>query len=180
MSPEYGKIDFNLVKIFKMFSAGIITISDKGARGQRLDKSGEVIRDNLATINSHVVQYDIIPDDTDIIAGKLTDWADEGNLDVILTTGGTGLSERDVTPEATLSVVDKVAPGFGEAMRAKTFTITPMAMLSRAVAGVRGKCLIINLPGSPKAVQECLEVILPVLNHAVEIIKGEVTEHATQ
>ena len=98
-------------------------------------------------------------------------------MDVILTTGGTGLSQRDVTPEATLSVVDKVVPGFAEAMRVKTFDSTPMAMLSRATAGVRGRSLIINLPGSPKAVRECLDVILPAIPHAVEIIKGEVTEH---
>jgi len=98
-------------------------------------------------------------------------------VDVILTTGGTGLGPRDFTPEATLSVVDRVVPGFAEAMRAKTFEATPFAILSRAVAGVRGKCLIINLPGSPKAVRECLEVILPAIPHAVEIIKGEVAEH---
>ena len=114
----------------------------------------------------------------DIIADKLTEWADEGTVDVILTTGGTGLSQRDVTPEATLSIVDKVVPGFAEAMRAATFEITPFAILSRAAAGVRGKCLIINLPGSVKAVRECLEVIMPAIPHAVEIIKEEVTEHA--
>ena len=101
----------------------------------------------------------------------------DGNVDIILTTGGTGLGPSDVTPEATLSVVDKVVPGLAEAMRAETFHTTPFATLSRAVAGVRGKCLIINLPGSPKAVRECLEVILPVIPHAIQIIKGEVTEH---
>ena len=114
----------------------------------------------------------------DVISHKLAEWADEGLVDVIITTGGTGLSQRDVTPEATLSILDKVVPGFAEAMRAKTFGTTPMAILSRATAGVRGRCLIINLPGSPKAVGECLEVILPVIPHAVEIIKGEVTEHS--
>ena len=98
-------------------------------------------------------------------------------MDIIITTGGTGLSHRDVTPEATMSVVDKVVPGFAEAMRFKTFEITPMAILSRATAGVRGKCLIINLPGSPKGVRECLEIILPAIPHSIEIIKGEVTEH---
>ena len=160
-----------------MFNAGILTISDKGAQGQRYDKSGEVIRDSLSSLNSHVVKYEIIPDEVAVIASRLTEWADEGNVDVILTTGGTGLSDRDVTPEATLSIVDKLVPGFAEAMRAKTFEITPMAMLSRATAGVKGKCLIINLPGSPKAARECLEVILPAIPHAIEIIKGEVTEH---
>ena len=160
-----------------MFTAGILTVSDKGAQGQRSDESGKVIRDGLSRLDSRIVKYEIIPDEEEVIADKLADWADSGGVDVILTTGGTGLGPRDVTPEATLSVVDKVVPGFAEAMRAKTFEITPMAILSRAAAGVRGKCLIINLPGSPKAVQECLEVILPAITHAIEIIKGEVTEH---
>ena len=158
-----------------MFNLGILTISDKGWQGQRDDESGKVIRETL--LDSRVVKYEIVPDETGVIAGKLAEWADGGSVDVILTSGGTGLSPRDVTPEATLSVVDKVVPGFAEAMRAKTFEATPFAILSRAVAGVRGKCLIINLPGSPKAVRECLEVILPVIPHAMEIIKGEVTEH---
>jgi len=162
-----------------MFSVGILTISDKGWRGERYDESGRVIKDSLFLIDSRVVKYEVIPDEVDVIASKLAEWADGGNVDVILTTGGTGLSQRDVTPEATLSVVDKVVPGFAEAMRAESFKITPLAMLSRAVAGVRGKCLIINLPGSPKAVEECLGVILPAIPHAVEIIKGEVTEHQT-
>ena len=161
-----------------MLNLGILTISDKGWRGQRYDESGKAIRDSLSLSDSHVVKYEVIPDEVDTIAGKLAEWADEGSIDVILTTGGTGLGRRDVTPEATLSIVDKIVPGFAEAMRAETFTITPFAILSRAVAGVRGNCLIINLPGSPKAVRECLQVILPAIPHAVEIIKGEVTEHA--
>ena len=161
-----------------MLNIGILTISDKGSQGQRHDKSGEVIRDSLSRLNSRVFKYEVIPDEVEVITDKLAEWADEGSIDVILTTGGTGLSQRDVTPEATLSAVDKVVPGFAEAMRAQTLNITPMAMLSRATAGVRGECLIINLPGSPKAVGECLEVILPAIPHAVEIIKGEVTEHA--
>lgn len=161
-----------------MFNAGILTISDKGAQGQRYDESGKVIRDTLALVDSHVLKYEIVPDERDIIARKLAGWADEDSVDVILTTGGTGLSDRDVTPEATLSVVDKVVPGFAEAMRAKTLSATPFAMLSRATAGVRRKCLIINLPGSPKAVQECLEVVLPAIPHAIEIIKGQITEHS--
>ena len=161
-----------------MFNAGILTISDKGAQGQRQDRSGEVIRESLSEADGHARKYDIVPDEAKVIAGKLSEWADGGEVDVILTTGGTGLSQRDVTPEATLSVIDKSVPGFAEAMRAKSLEKTPMAVLSRAVAGVRGKCLIINLPGSPKAVRECLEVVLPAVPHAVEIIKGEVTEHA--
>jgi len=163
-----------------MFSVGILTISDKGSQGQRYDRSGEVIRDCLSALDSRVVKYEVIPDEVEVIAGKLAEWADEGGVDVILTTGGTGLSRRDVTPEATLSVVDKSVPGFAEAMRARSLEKTPMAVLSRGAAGVRGECLIINLPGSPKAVQECLEVVLPAVPHAVEIIKGEVTEHTFQ
>ncbi len=160
-----------------MLDFGILTISDKGWRGQRSDESSKAIRDRLSLLDSRVIKYEIIPDEVDVIASKLAEWADGGSVDVILTTGGTGLSPRDVTPEATLSVVDKAVPGLAEMMRAGTFKMTPFAMLSRAVAGVRRRCLIINLPGSPKAVRECLEVVLPVIPHAVEIIKGEVTEH---
>lgn len=163
-----------------MLSAGVLTISDKGSRGEREDRSGEVIKDGLSRLNSHLVKYEVVPDETDIIRGKLIEWADEGQMDVILTTGGTGLSQRDVTPEATMAAVDRLVPGLAEAMRAQTVPITPMAMLSRATAGVRGRCLIVNLPGSPRAVKECLEVILGVIPHAVEIIKGEVTEHSQE
>ncbi len=163
-----------------MFTVGILTISDKGSKGERYDKSGDVIRGSLSQVESTVIEYQIIPDEQEVIAGKLAEWADKGGVDVILTTGGTGLSQRDVTPEATLSVIDKSVPGLAEAMRAKSLEKTPMAVLSRAMAGVRGRCLIINLPGSPKAVEECLEVVLPAIPHAVEIIKGEVTEHTCQ
>lgn len=160
-----------------MINIGILTISDKGAQGQRQDKSGEVIRSSLSTVESTIIKYEVIPDEQDVISRKLAEWADKGDVDVILTTGGTGLSQRDVTPEATLAVIAKTVPGFTEAMRMKSLEKTPMAVLSRATAGIRGQCLIINLPGSPKAVEECLEVALPAIPHAVEIIKGEVTEH---
>ena len=163
-----------------MINIGILTISDKGSRGQRQDRSSEVIRDGLSQMDSTIIKYEIVPDEKEAIAGKLAEWADEGGVDVILTTGGTGLSQRDVTPEATLSIADRVVPGFSEAMRLKSLEKTPMAMLSRATAGIRGQCLIINLPGSPRAVSECLEVVLPAIPHAVEIIKGEVTEHTVQ
>ena len=159
-----------------MFNLGILTISDKGSSGERSDASGQVIKDSLSELG-HVIKYEVIPDEPATIKGRLTDWADEAGLDIILTTGGTGLGPRDVTPEAILAVIDKVVPGIGEIVRAETFKATPTAILSRAVAGVRGRCLIINLPGSPKAVRECLEIILPVIPHAVEIIKGEITEH---
>jgi molybdopterin adenylyltransferase len=163
-----------------MINIGILTISDKGSKGQRQDKSGEVIREDATRMKGAVVKYEMVPDEMDIIAAKLADWADSGKMDVILTTGGTGLSKRDVTPEATLSVIDRSVPGFAEAMRLKSLEKTPTAMLSRAVAGQRGQCLIINMPGSPKAVQECLDVIMPAIPHAVEIIRGEVTEHSLQ
>jgi len=163
-----------------MLNFGILTISDKGSRGQRYDESGLTIRDRLSLLDSDVVKYEVVPDEMDIITSKLTEWADKGDVDVILTTGGTGLGPRDITPEATLAAVDKVVPGLAEAMRVETFKKTPFAILSRAVAGIRGRCFIINLPGSPKAVRECLEVVLPVIPHAVEIIKGEVTEHSTE
>jgi len=177
MCLVYGKIESLRKAGSVMFNLGILTISDKGWRGQRYDASGEAIKESLSILDSRVIKYEVIPDEVDIIAGKLSEWADEGSVDVILTTGGTGLGPRDVTPEATLSIVDRVVPGFPEAMRAETFSTTPHAILSRAVAGVRGKCLIINLPGSPKAVRECLGVVLSAIPHAVEIIKGEVTEH---
>jgi molybdenum cofactor synthesis domain-containing protein len=162
-----------------MFSVGILTISDKGWRGERQDRSGEVIREILSGIGAQIANYDIVPDEKELIAEKLVKWADEDGVDIIITTGGTGLSPRDITPEATLSVVDKVVPGFTEAMRLASLKKTPMAMLSRAVAGIRGNCLIINLPGSPKAVRECLEPILPALPHAVETLKGQASECGT-
>ncbi len=160
-----------------MLTAAILTMSDKGSRGERVDTSGQAIREMLATIDAKILKYEIIPDEARIISERLAVWADEGTIDLIVTTGGTGLGPRDVTPEATLAIVDKVIPGFGEAMRFKTFSITPQAILSRAMAGVRKKCLIINLPGSPKAVRECLQIVLPAIPHAVGIIKGDITEH---
>lgn len=159
-----------------MFTVGILTISDKGSRGERQDKSGEVIREILSSLDVSIINYDIVPDEKELIAQELISWADENNLDVILTTGGTGLTPRDVTPEATLAVVDRIIPGFAEAMRSESLKKTPTAMLSRAVVGTRGNCLIINLPGSPKAVRECLQVVLPVLPHAVETLKGQAGE----
>ena len=160
-----------------MFTAGILTISDKGAKGEREDESGKLIGKLLAPLAIQVEKYDIVPDEKEVITARLKEWADEIRLDLIITNGGTGLSPRDITPEATLAVVDRVAPGFVEAMRAQSAKKTPFAMLSRAVAGIRGRSLIINLPGSPRAVEECLEVILPALPHAIEVLRGEAKEH---
>jgi len=162
-----------------MFTVGILTISDKGSRGERQDKSGEAIREIFSSMDVRIANYDIVPDEKELVVEKLVNWADRGKLDVVITTGGTGLTPRDVTPEATLAVVDRIVPGFAEAMRAESFKKTPHAMLSRAVVGTRGQCLIINLPGSPKAVRECLAVILPALPHAVETLKGQSGECGT-
>ena len=159
-----------------MFSVGILTISNKGWRGERQDLSGEAIRETLNPLGVRVVSYDIVPDEKDVIAGKLREWADGTGIDLIVTTGGTGLSPRDVTPEATLSVVERLAPGFGEVMRAQSLKETPTAILSRALAGIRKNTLIINLPGSPRAVRQCLEAILPALPHAIETLRGEAEE----
>jgi len=156
--------------------AGILVVSDKGWHGERLDKSGQTAKEAISKLNLDILKYEVVPDEADIISGKLIDWCDEGGLDLVLTSGGTGLSARDVTPEATLKVIDKTIPGLVEAMRMETMKIKPEAILSRAVAGSRGRCLIINLPGSPKAVKECLEVILPVLPHALDVLGGKVSE----
>ena len=156
--------------------AGILVVSDKGWRGERLDKSGQTAKEAISQLNLDILKYEVVPDEADIISGKLMDWCDKGGLDLVLTSGGTGLSARDVTPEATLKVIDKTIPGLVEAMRMETMKIKPEAILSRAVAGSRGRCLIINLPGSPKAVKECLEVILPVLPHALDVLGGKVSE----
>jgi molybdopterin adenylyltransferase len=156
--------------------AGILVISDKGWRGERLDKSGPTAKEVISQLRIDILKYEVVPDEADIISSRLLEWCDDGGLDLILTSGGTGLSDRDITPEATLAVVDKVIPGLTEAMRMETMKRKPEAILSRAVAGSRGKCLIINLPGSPKAVRECLEVVLPVLPHALDVLGGRVSD----
>ena len=160
-----------------MYTVGILTVSTKGAAGQREDKSGDVIRERVTAAGNKVVDYTIVTDDKEIIARKMKEWADRGGMDVLMSTGGTGLSQSDVTPEATLSIIEKLVPGLPEIVRIETSKKTPTAVLSRGVAGVRKKCLIVNMPGSPKAVSEWLDIILPVLQHAVDILTGAVTEH---
>ena len=162
-----------------MIKAGVITLSDKGSRGQREDLSGpEVIR-MLKEIGIETDRCEIIPDEAEIISQKLIEFADRYQLDLVVTTGGTGVSPRDVTPEATLKVIDREIPGMAEAMRRESITQTPHAMISRAVAGIRKTTLIINLPGSPKGVRENLAVILPALKHAIEKIKGDSADCAS-
>jgi len=154
-------------------TAGIITVSDRGARGEREDLSGAAIARLLATSSARVDAVAIVPDEKNSIQALLMEFADQRGLDLILTTGGTGLSPRDVTPEATREVIEREIPGLIEMVRREGALKTPFAALSRAVAGIRGRSLIINLPGSPVAVKENLEVLLPLLNHAIEKIQGD-------
>lgn len=161
------------------FSAGIITVSDRGFKGEREDKSGAVILELLKNMDIKVFNYTVIPDEKNIIKEAIIKYADEYKLDLIITTGGTGVSPRDVTPDATLEVIDKNIPGMAESMRRESALLTPNAMISRAVVGIRGRSLIINLPGSPKGVRENLLVVSPVLKHAMEKIKGNDSECAT-
>jgi molybdopterin adenylyltransferase len=159
------------------FSAAILTVSDKAAAGQREDTSGAAIRELLTSIGIEVARYEIVADEQDVVSARLREWADGGAVQLIVTTGGTGLGPRDVTPEATKAVLEYEAPGIAEAMRAEGLRHTPMSMISRAMAGVRNRVLIINLPGSPKGVRENLSVVLPVLQHALELLAGERSEH---
>jgi molybdopterin adenylyltransferase len=150
----------------------ILTASDKGARGEREDKSAAVIRELIAAAGGQVVAYDVVPDERELLAAKMVGYADQLQVDLVLTTGGTGLSPRDVTPEATRDVIEREIPGIAEAMRWAGLKKTPHAMLSRAIAGSRGKTLIINLPGSPRAARENLAVLLPALTHGLETLQG--------
>ena len=159
------------------FRVGVLTISDRGSQGLREDRSGPEIQRMVQQAGGEVIVTRLVPDERQMIADMLATWADEGALDVVIPTGGTGLSPRDVTPEATCAVIEREVPGIAEALRAASLAKTPMAMLSRGVAGIRRHTLIVNLPGSPKAVAECLEVLLPVLPHAAETLHGSVEQH---
>ena len=155
-----------------VFRLAILTISDAGSKGEREDTSGDVISEMMAGKDFRELRREIVPDEEDLISGRLRDWCDGGEFDLILTTGGTGLGPRDVTPEATKAVLDIEVPGIAEAMRVQTYKNTPLAMLSRSVSGVRSGCLIVNLPGSPKAVRETLAVALEAIPHGLEMVKG--------
>ncbi len=150
---------------------GIITVSDSCFKGERKDKSGKVIQEMVTNLGE-VVEYRVVPDEEEFLRSTLLELVDEKKLDLILTTGGTGISPRDITPDVTEKVIEKRIPGFGELMRIKTFSSTPTSPLSRAISGVRKKSLIINLPGNPRAVKECLSLLLPLLPHALEMIQG--------
>ena len=159
-----------------MYRAAVLTVSDRGSRGEREDVSGKVVAEMLAEVSVSVEAYDMVPDEAEIIAAKLIEFADSRKLDLVVTTGGTGVSPRDVTPDATLRVIDREIPGMAEAMRRASMLKTPHAMISRAVVGIRRQTLIVNLPGSPKSVRENLAVILPALKHAIEKIQGDLSD----
>ncbi len=158
---------------------GILTLSDRSSRGERADASGPALANLIQAEGWSVTKQALLPDELSAIRDLLVSWADSGDLDVILTTGGTGFSPRDVTPEATRAVIEREAPGIAEAMRAASLKITPHAMLSRVVAGIRGKILIINLPGSPKGAVENLQVVMPVLPHAIQLLHEDPASEST-
>jgi len=160
-----------------IYKAAVVTVSDKGAAGEREDKSGVVVREILESAGIEVTRREIVPDEANLLSELMVALCDQG-IDLIVTTGGTGVSPRDVTPEATLAVIDRDVPGMAEAMRAASLEVTPHAMLSRAVCGLRGGALIINLPGSPKGARENLEVVMPAVPHALEVAAGQVSECA--
>ena len=155
-----------------MIRAAVITVSTKGARGERVDESGPALREGLVVAGIDVVHHDLVLDDVERVAAAIVAATDAG-ANVVLTSGGTGLSPNDLTPEATRRVIDREAPGIAEALRARSLAVTPHGMLSRGIAGSRGAALVVNLPGSPKAARESLDVLLPVLPHAVELLAGE-------
>jgi len=163
----------------KGFPTGVLTISDKGSQGKREDESGKTAVSLLQEAGFSVVQTKIIPDDRQQIARTLIEWADKDCLSLVVTSGGTGLSPSDVTPQAMKEVIDFEVPGMAEAMRAESLKKTPHAMISRAMAGVRKRCLIINLPGSPGGVRDNLSVVLPALKHALEKLAGDTSDCAT-
>jgi len=164
--------------MYGLFKVGVLTISDKGSRGERVDESGKTAAEMLKEAGLDPVKVGIVPDNVRKIADTLIEWADKQGLSLIVTSGGTGLSPADLTPQAMKEVIDYEVPGIAEAMRAESLKKTPHAMLSRAIAGVRGRCLIINLPGSPRGVRENLSVIIPALKHGLSKLAGDSTDCA--
>jgi len=156
-----------------MLRVAILTVSDRGSRGERDDTSGPLLAAWLEERGAKVAETGIVPDEKTLISERLVEWADGGGCELILTTGGTGVSPRDITPDATAEVLDRIIPGFGEAMRLKGLEKTPMAIISRAIAGIRGEALIINLPGSPKAALENLSTVWAAVPHTIEKIQGD-------
>ena len=152
---------------------GILTVSDRSSRGERPDVSGRLLVNQVESMGWKVLWLDVVPDEIEEIEAALIQWADSGEIDVILTTGGTGFNARDVTPEATRNVIQRETPGLAEAMRFESLKITPHAMLSRSTAGIRGQTLIINLPGSPKAALENLDVVIPIIPHAIQLLRED-------
>ncbi len=163
----------------KMYRVAVLTLSDKGSQGKREDVSGKTLKKMIRSLPGEVIFYEILPDEEYLIEERLCELSDSGDIDLILTTGGTGVSPRDVTPDATRRVIDRELPGMAEAMRAESMTKTPRAMISRAVCGIRKETLIVNLPGSPRGAQENLEVILPALSHAIDKIRGDKSDCAS-
>ncbi len=157
--------------------AAVVTVSDKGYAGQREDRSGPLLADLLSHLDAQVVERAIVPDERDEIASLLASLADDQGVELIVTTGGTGPAPRDVTPEATRTVIEREMPGLAEVLRFEGYRKTPLAVLSRGVAGIRGQTLIVNLPGSPKAVREGMETLTPILPHAMQMLRGVHTEH---
>lgn len=162
------------------YKVAILTSSDKGAKGERVDESGPLIREIMTNNGFDVFNAIILPDEQELLSQQMIDWADSGEISLILTTGGTGFSPRDCMPEATLAIIERLVPGIPEAIRMESLTITNRAMLSRATAGIRGRTLIINLPGSKKAVGEALDIILPVLEHGLDILTNNASDCARE
>jgi molybdenum cofactor synthesis domain-containing protein len=158
---------------------GILTLSDRSSRGERADVSGPALLQLIQAEGWSVVKQDILPDEEIAIRQRLIEWTNDGQLDVILTTGGTGVAPRDVAPEATRAVIEREVPGLAEAMRAASLKITPHAMLSRVVTGIRGRTLIINLPGSPKGAVENLQIVIPALPHAIQLLREDPASEQT-
>jgi molybdopterin adenylyltransferase len=167
-----------IMGVIRLIKTGILTVSDKGSRGERVDGTGPSLKNELGKNEYEISYYKIVPDEIADIERELIYLCDELKVDLVLTNGGTGFSQRDVTPEATLHVIEKSVPGIGEAMRMKSLAITPRGMLSRGIAGIRKKTLIVNLPGSPKGAVENLQFILPAIPHGIAILRGEASECA--